>query len=355
MLTRKIEAIVPVPEPYFAAAMARWNRIAKPLGSLGLLEPAIARLAAVQETEMPTLSRRGVAVFCADHGVVAQGVTQCDSSVTTAVVQKMAEGKGCISHLARCADAEVQVIDMGMQTPVVHPRVRSHRLGAGTADSTQEPAMTREQCEDAILFGMEVAAEYQAAGFSIVVAGEMGIGNTTAASAVASVLLELPPAQLTGKGAGLSAAGVAHKIEVIEQAIRQNHPNPKDPLDVLAKLGGFELAAMTGLFLGGAHCHLPIIVDGFLSSVSALCALRFSPLVRGILFGSHCSAEPAGQTLCDALGIAPPLYAELRLGEGSGGVMLLPLLDMALEIYRSMEEFSEFSIPAYDPAGEPVC
>ena len=332
-----------------AACLARWDGLAKPLGSLGLLETSLARIAAVTGSPDITLDQRTLLVLCADNGVVAQGVTQCGSSVTASVARALAAGESTVCHMARCARCRVIPVDMGMADFSPTPGVWDRRVRNGTADITQGPAMTRAECVRAIELGAELVRECREDGASIIATGEMGIGNTTTSSAVASVLLGLPPVEVTGRGAGLSDAGLARKIAAIERAISVNRPDPADPVDVLSKVGGLDLAGLCGVFLGGAKYRLPILVDGFISAVAALCAVRLWPEAGWAMLASHVSAEPAGRLVLDELGLKPLITAELRLGEGSGAVAALPLLDMALAVYHSGHTFDKMGMEAYTP------
>lgn len=328
-------------------ARRRWDNVAKPLHSLGLLEDLIVRIAGVQETENVNIDRRCAVVFCGDHGVVRQGVSQTDSSVTALVAEAIAEGTGNINLMAAAADTDVLAVDMGMLTPV--PGVLDRHVGRGTADMTEGPAMTRAQAEQAIRAGMEQMKELRDRGYRIAVIGEMGIGNTTAASAVSAVLLGREPEEVAGRGAGLSDAGLERKINAIRKAIRVNRPDAEDPVDVLAKVGGFELAGMAGAFLGGLAYHIPTIPDGMIPAASALIASRINPGVTQAILPGTVSKEPADRLILEALGMEPVIHAQTALGEGTGGILLLPLLDMALRVYNGPHTFSSLGMDAYTP------
>ena len=330
-------------------ARNRWDSLAKPLGSLGLLEEAVIKIAALTGNAEVHLNSRALLVLCADNGVVAQGVTQTDSSVTAAVARALGMGTSTVNYMARVANCRVVPVDMGVLDFPGAPGVLDRRVRSGTADITQESAMNREECVRAIETGMELVREQRETGADILATGEMGIGNTTTSSAVASVLLGLPPVEVTGRGAGLSDAGLARKIAAIERAISVNRPDPADPVDVLSKVGGLDLAGLCGVFLGGAKYRLPILVDGFISAVAALCAVRLWPEAGWAMLASHVSAEPAGRLVLDELGLKPLITAELRLGEGSGAVAALPLLDMALAVYHSGHTFDKMGMEAYTP------
>lgn len=330
-------------------ARARWDSLAKPLGSLGLLEEAVVQIAALTGSAEVDLSRRALLVLCADNGVVARGVTQTDSSVTAAVARALAAGESTVCHMARTADCRVVPVDMGILDFPGAPGVLDRRVRNGTADITLGPAMSREECIRAIRTGMELVREQKEAGTSIVAAGEMGIGNTATSSAAASVLLGRPSGPLVGRGAGLSDAGLSRKRAAVERAVQVNRPNPADPVDVLSKVGGLDLAGLCGVYLGGAKYRLPVLLDGFISTVAALCAVRLWPECSGALLASHVSAEPAGALVLEALGKKPLITAGMRLGEGSGAVAALPLLDMALAVYHSGHTFGKMGMEPYTP------
>ncbi|MCI9581354.1 MAG: nicotinate-nucleotide--dimethylbenzimidazole phosphoribosyltransferase [Oscillospiraceae bacterium] len=330
-------------------ARKRWDSLAKPLGSLGLLEDVVVRIAALTGNADVHLNNRALLVLCADNGVVAQGVTQTDSLVTAAVARTLGAGESTVCHMARTADCRVVPVDIGVLDFPGTAGVLDRRVRNGTGDITQGPAMSRDECLRAIEVGMELVREQKAAGADILATGEMGIGNTTTSSAVASVLLGLPPAQVTGRGAGLSDAGLARKIAAIERAVSINRPDPADPVDVLSKLGGLDLAGLCGVFLGGVEYRIPVLVDGFISAVAALCAVRQKPEAGSAMLASHVSAEPAGRLVLDALGLKPLITAEMRLGEGSGAVAALPLLDMALAVYHSGHTFGKMGMEPYIP------
>ena len=344
-----IKRITPPDEGARHAARRQWDSLAKPLGSLGLFEDMVIKLAALRGSADVRLDDRRLLVFCADNGVVAQGVTQCESGVTAKVAAALAEGRSSVSPVARCADCRVIPVDMGMLDFPGHPGVLNRRVRNGTGDISRGPAMTRDECLAAMRAGAALAMENARDGAQLLLIGEMGIGNTSTAAAVVSTLLGLEPAAVTGRGAGLSDAGLRRKRAAVEQALAVNSPDPRDPADVLAKLGGLDLAAMCGACLGAAACNTPSVVDGFISAAAALCALRLCPAAEKALLASHVSAEPAGGRLMEALGLPAPIHGGLRLGEGSGAVMLLPLLDMALSLYRSGQCFDRLGIEAYAP------
>lgn len=334
-----------------AAAHAHWNRCAKPLGGLGLLETALEDIAALTGSPEIDLERRAVLVLCADNGVVCRGVTQSPASVTAVVARNLAAGRTSVCRMAEAAHCQVVPVDMGILDFPGVPGVLDRRIGNGTGDIAAGPAMKREAAVRAVLTGIDLVREQREQGVGLLATGEMGIGNTTTSSAVASVLLGRPAEEMTGRGAGLSDAGLARKIAVIRQAIGINHPDPRDIPDVLSKVGGFDIAGMCGIFLGGALYGVPVLLDGFISCVSALCALRLCPACGKAMLASHVSAEPAGRAVLEALGKRPLITAEMRLGEGTGAVAAMPLLDMALAVYDGCYTFDDGGIEAYQELG----
>ncbi len=333
------------------AAHRQWASIAKPLDSLGLLETAVEDIAALTLSKDIDISRRTLLLLCADNGVVAQGVTQTDYTVTAAVARNAGRHCSSVCKMAQVAGCQVLPVDMGMRDPGEIPGVLDRRAGNGTGDITQGPAMTRAQAERAVLTGVELVREMREQGMGLIATGEMGIGNTTTSSAVACALLGRPAEEMTGRGAGLSDEGLRRKIRAIERALAQNAPDPGDPLDVLAKVGGFDIAGMCGIFLGGAAYRVPVLMDGFISTVAALCALRLCGPSAKAMLASHVSAEPAGRLILDALGKKPLITAGMRLGEGTGAVAAIPLLDMALALYSDGTTFAGTGIEAYQPQG----
>ncbi len=337
----------PFDEEAAARARARWDAIAKPLGSLGLFETAVTRIAGLTGDAAYRIDKRAVLVCCADNGVVRRGVTQTGSAVTATLARALLRGEITVCTMAAAAHADVFGIDLGMCEAV--PGLADARIAAGTRDMTEGPAMTREQALAAVRHGFAAARRAKEQGYTILAAGELGIGNTTTSSAVASVLLDSPPAEVTGRGAGLSTEGLRRKVAAVEEALRVNRPDAADPLDVLAKVGGFDLAGLVGIFLAGAALRTPVILDGFISGVAALAAARLCPAAAKAMLASHVSAEPAARRVLDALGLRPFITAEMCLGEGTGAVALLPLLDMAYAVYGGGSTFGALSIEQYRP------
>lgn len=343
-----IAGIPELPAADLYRARQRWNTLAKPLGSLGVLEENITKLAALAGDRTVTLNRRTLLVVCSDNGVVAHGISQSDASVTTAVAAALGRGDSTVNYMAKAANCTVLPVDAGMLEPTPEG-VLNRKLLWGTGDISAESAMSREICIRAMETGAALAEEQVKNGANILLLGEMGIGNTTTSAAVTSVLLQRDPGELTGRGAGLSDKGLQRKIRIIAQAIAVNQPNPEDPIDVLSKVGGLDLAVLCGICLGGARCRVPVLLDGVITNTAALCAVKLCSRVRDVLIASHVSQEPAAKLLLEALDLKPCLSAGLHLGEGSGAVLALPLLDQALAVYNSGHTFAALGIDAYTP------
>ena len=327
------------------AAKQRWDAVAKPLGGLGEFENIIIQIAGILGTHKFTLDKRAVVVICADNGVVAEGVTQTGQEVTAAVANNFQSGKTSVCVMAEKAKADVFAVDMGVATDTVGTLNR--KIARGTQNIAKGAAMTREDAKKAVETGIELVRELKEKGYKIIVTGEMGIGNTTTSAAVSSVLLGVEPEAVTGRGAGLSESGLKRKIEVIKRAIEVNKPDRNDVIDVISKVGGFDIAGLAGVFLGGAVYRVPVVIDGFISAAAALCAARLCGKCVDFMIASHVSDEPAAEMILAELGKKAVIRAGMRLGEGTGGVMLLPLLDMAFAVYGEMATFEETEIEAY--------
>ncbi len=323
------------------AAATHWNHLTKPPGSLGRLEQAVTRLAAQQGRTTPRLDRVHIVVFAADHGVVAQGVSAYPQAVTTQMLANFAGGGAAIAVLARHLGASLDIIDVGT-VHAVHPMpgVLDRRVNPGTADFTQAPAMTPAQAETALAVGAECINAACAAGAELFIGGEMGIGNTTAATALGCALLGEAPAALVGPGTGVNAAGLARKRAAVAQALTRHCAEDRTPFEILRRLGGLELAALAGAYLAAAQQRLPVLVDGFIATAAALVAVRLNPGVADWLHFAHRSAEPGHVRLLAALGSNALLDLDLRLGEGSGAALALPLLRAACALHGEMATFA---------------
>lgn len=346
-LEETIRKIRPVDAAAMAAAKQHWDGLGKPLGSLGRLEKALIQIAGIQRTGDVHIDRKALVIMCADNGVVEEGVTQCGQEVTATVAENFLDEKSCVAIMCRRAGTKICPVDIGMAVDT--PRVEKRKIAYGTKNMAKEPAMTREQAVAAIEVGIAKAEELHAQGYEMLATGEMGIGNTTTSSAMTAVYLGLDVETVTGRGAGLSSHGLQRKIYAIKQAIAVNQPDPEDPLDVLAKVGGLDIAGMCGLFLGGAAQQMPVVMDGFISQVAALTAVRLVPECADYILASHVSEEPGANILLKALEKDAFLTCGMRLGEGSGAVALFPILDFASDIYHKMSTFVQADIVEYQP------
>ena len=346
-LEETMQKIRPVDVAAMAAAKQHWDGLGKPLGSLGRLEKALIQIAGIQRTGDVHIDRKALVIMCADNGVVEEGVTQCGQEVTATVAENFLDEKSCVAIMCRRAGTKICPVDIGMAVDT--PRVEKQKIAYGTKNMAKEPAMTREQAVAAIEVGIAKAEELHAQGYEILATGEMGIGNTTTSSAMTAVYLGLDVETVTGRGAGLSSHGLQRKIHAIKQAIAVNQPDPEDPLDVLAKVGGLDIAGMCGLFLGGAAQQMPVVMDGFISQVAALTAVRLVPECADYILASHVSEEPGANILLKALEKDAFLTCGMRLGEGSGAVALFPILDFASDIYHKMSTFVQADIVEYQP------
>ncbi|HNZ98695.1 nicotinate-nucleotide--dimethylbenzimidazole phosphoribosyltransferase [Ruminococcus sp.] len=343
----RLKLIRPADRSFAAKAQEHWDGVAKPLGSFGVLEKMWDRIAAVQKTDSPDISRRAVVVMCGDNGVTAEGVTQTDSSVTLACAEAIACGRSNINALAAVYGAEVLSVDIGMKGDSSCENTITRKIAHGTGNIAAGPAMTVSQAETAIAVGMDIVKELAEKGVKLIVTGEMGIGNTTPTAALSSVILGLPPEAVTGRGAGLTTEGLRRKINAVKRAIAVNSPCDGDAVRLMAKLGSFEIAGMTGLFLGGAVYGVTVIIDGVISAVSAVLASMLAPDCKDYMLAGHVSAEPAGRMLLERLGLRAVIDGSLRLGEGTGGILLLPLLDGASALYYNSHRFESAGIERY--------
>lgn len=317
----------------------------KPRGSLGRLEELAVRLASIRGTPAPALLDKAMIVMAGDHGVAAENVSAYPQEVTGQMLRNFARGGAAINVLARMQQVRLVVVDMGTTVPVEGlAEVRSVRLGPGTANFTRGPAMSREVAVRGLEFGIRLATELHKERVGLLAVGEMGIANTTAASALTACLLGLPPEQVTGRGTGIDDDRLRRKVWVIEQAFRVNHPNPGDPLDVLAKVGGFEIAGLAGVILGAASRQVPVVLDGFITGSAALVAVGLCPDVRNYLIAGHRSTEPGHTLILRQLDLRPLLDLGMRLGEGTGAVLALNLVEASLRLLSEMATFESAGV-----------
>lgn len=346
--TRWKERIKPLNEAAMEEARARWMTVGKPLFSLGSLEDAVIQIAGIKGTSDYELRKRGLIIMCADNGVVAEGVTQTGQEVTAIVADNFTKGETSVCIMAKEASVDLFPVDIGMVTDVPSVTRKEEKVAYGTRNFAKEPAMTREEVIRAIQVGIGKVESCRKEGYEILATGEMGIGNTTTSSAVASVLLGEDPEVMTGKGAGLTKKGLQKKIQVIQEAVLRMKPDPSDVIDVLSKVGGLDIAGLVGVYLGGAIYRVPIVMDGFISAVAALAAVRLIPECAGFILASHLSDEPASRKVLESLEKKPFLTCGMCLGEGTGAVAVMPLLEMGLQVYRKMGTFDDIHVKQYE-------
>jgi len=332
-----------------AAARARQQTLTKPPGSLGRLEELSIQLAAMTGNPRPSAARKAIIIMAADHGVAAEGVSAYPSEVTPQMVLNFVRGGAAINVLARQAGTRVVVVDIGVaadfdpSTPIHH-----RKIARGTQNMGHGPAMTHEQAEAAINVGIEIVNAEVAKGLDLIATGDIGIGNTTASSAIVAALTEEPVAKVTGRGTGVDDAGLARKIATIKRALAVNQPNANDPLDVLSKVGGLEIAGLVGVIMGGAAKRVPVVIDGFISGAAALLAARLGPRVKPYLIAAHQSVEIGHRVILDQLGLRPLLDLDLRLGEGTGAALAFHLLEAAARLLDEMATFVEAGVSDKD-------
>ena len=326
-------------------ARRRLDQLTKPRGSMGRLEELAVQLAGITGRVRQRLPHKTVILMAGDHGVVEEGVSAFPQSVTAQMVTNFLAGGAAINVLARQAAARVVVVDMGVAAELAgHADLIANKIGFGTKNIAQGPAMTSEEALASVEAGIEVAGELLQHGTDLVATGDMGIGNTTSSSAIAAVLVGCTAGEVTGRGTGIDDVGLNRKVAIVERAIAVNQPDPNDPLDVLARLGGYEIAGLAGVMLKGAAERVPVLLDGFVSGAAALVATRLCPEARNYLVAAHCSAEPGHRVILRALDLAPLLDLQLRLGEGTGAALAMHLVDDALAILDEMATFEEAGV-----------
>lgn len=343
-----IQAIRPLDEEAMAATRARWNTLGKPLYSLGRLEEMVIQFAGIYRDKQPHMGKKAVIVMAADNGVVAEGVTQTGQEVTKTVTENMTKHNATICIMSGMSGADVYPVDIGIATDCDNPKVLNRKIKYGTDNMLHGPAMSREEAIRAIEVGIEVVNDMKEKGYTVLATGEMGIGNTTTSSAICSVLLDQSVEKVTGKGAGLSSKDLEHKIEVIKESIHINQVDPEDPIDVLSKVGGLDIAGLVGCYIGAAAAGIPIFIDGFISSIAALLAIRIAPACDPYIFPSHCSNEPAGRMILDAMNKQPYILANMCLGEGTGAVMGFTIADYAFKAYWELPSFEQTAFGTYE-------
>ncbi len=339
--------IPPLDANLLIQARAHLDNLTKPVGSLGRLEDIAAQLFAIRQGDLSRPLSRSVYVFAADHGITAEGVSAYPAEVTRQMVLNFLSGGAAINVLARLNHAEVNVVDIGVDADLSeHAGLLQHKVRRGTRNMLREPAMSYEDVTTALSAGMELAKIALAKGNNLIAIGEMGIGNTTAASAITAALTGKPAASVTGKGTGLDEAAHAHKCSVVEVVVERHRleNNSDNALEILRCVGGLEIAAMAGMVLGAARHKIAVVADGFISTAAAAIACTLVPNARAYLFAGHQSEEPGHRILLEHLGIQPILNLNMRLGEGTGAVLAMPVIEAAVNLYREMATFASAGI-----------
>ncbi len=344
-LTGRIE---PADQAFTDRCWQHWDSLCKPLRGFGTLEEWVVRVGAMQRTDKPHADKRAVVIMGADNGVVKEGVSQTGSEVTRQVLENMGDYKSSVCVMSKLLNAEVIPVNIGMNEDAQHERVRNVAIRKGTGDIMVEPAMTREEAIRAILVGAETVEGLAREGYDLIISGEMGIGNTTTSAACAAVLFSAKPEEVTGRGAGLSSEKLLHKTEVVRRAIEVNAPDPTDPIDILAKVGGLDIAGLVGCFLGAAAARVPILIDGVITGIAACLAVMIAPVSKDYMLATHATMEPAGKMISESLGLSPVLFANMHLGEGTGAAASLPLLDLALHAYHTLPSFADGNVEQYE-------
>jgi nicotinate-nucleotide--dimethylbenzimidazole phosphoribosyltransferase len=350
LLNSTVKAIKPVNTEWYSIAQKHLDNLTKPLGSLGRLEEFARRLVAITENRKPVLDKKVIFTFAGDHGIVDEGVSAYPKEVTPQMVFNFLRGGAGINVLARHAGAEIVVVDIGVDFDFgeagAHRDVplRIMKVMKGTRNFARGPAMTRDEAVKCIESGIELAAGYARKGCKLAGTGDMGIGNTTPSSAIASVITGTPVSEVTGKGTGISDEALERKIKVIEDAIVLNKPDSKDAIDVLSKVGGTEIGGIAGLILGAASKRIPVVIDGFISTAGALIAYTIEPSVKDYMFAAHNSVEKGHRVMLKAMGLDPILDLGLRLGEGTGAALAMLMIEAGLKISKEMATFQEAGV-----------
>lgn len=340
-----ISGIRPLDQTSIQQAQARVDSLIKPLGSLGLLETLAVQLAGITGRIKNTVDKRGTIVMSADNGICTEGVSCTPQDITLIQSINMTRGITGMGTLSRHANSDLFVVDIGIDSDHRDEKLIHRKIRRGTANFAKGPAMTREEAEQAIQVGIEMVEQLVKEGYQIIGTGEMGIGNTSSSSAVIMTLTGISAQQAVGKGGGLTEEAYENKKRILQEAIRLNAPDPEDPIDVVAKVGGLDIAGLTGVFLAAAYYRVPVVIDGVISAAAALVASRLAPLTAGYMIASHISREPAYVLIAQLLGLKPMLAMEMRLGEGTGCALAFPIVSAACAMMNQMATFAEI---AYD-------
>lgn len=343
-LKQLLDLIVAADQAACHEAKIRIDHLTKPIGSLGLLEEIAIKLAGIYGKLKPVQWKKNIIIMCADNGVVEEGVSTCPQEITHIVTDNFTKGITGVSVLSSFSGCDTKIIDIGVKGEFSNPLISNYKIMSGTNNMAKGPAMTREDVIKAIHVGINTTNQLVQEGYTLLGTGEMGVGNTTTSAAVFSVLGDVSVDIATGKGSGLTDSQYNHKKNIIKAAIALNKPNKDDVIDVLAKVGGLDIAGLCGCYIGAAKNKTPIVIDGFIASVAALCAFRLSPYVRDYTFPSHLSAEPGSAAVMEALDLEPMLHLNLRLGEGSGCPLAFTIIESALYTMLNMGTFEDAKV-----------
>lgn len=332
----------------YDAVKANWDGVAKPLDGLGWFEHVTSQIGAIEDSTNVCISKRAVIVMCADNGIVKEGISQSGQEVTLAVAQSMGRRESSVCRMASASHTDVIPVDIGIAVSCKIDGVLDEKIACGTRNFAKEPAMTEKETLDAIDTGVRLVKQCKENGYQILATGEMGIGNTTTSSAVTAALLHRLASETAGRGAGLNDKGLSRKKQVIQEAIDRYDLYKADAFTVLQTVGGFDIAGLTGVFIGGAMYHVPIVLDGLISGAAALLAKRIIPGTEHFMIASHLGKEPAAKAILKEIGIKPVIHGDLALGEGTGAVMVFSLLDLAMSVYNGHTDFLRLEMAPYE-------
>lgn len=324
------------------------DHLSKPIGSLGVLEDLVVKLSGIKGELIKNINKKTIVVMCADNGIEAEGVSSCPREVTATVTENMANKTTAVCKLSEYYKSDVEIVDIGVDKDFNDSRILNRKIRYGTSNMIYGPAMTKEETVKAIMTGIEIVRDLKERGYDLIGTGEMGIGNTTTSAAVISVFSGIDSDIIVGRGSGLTDEGLAHKRKMVKKALEVNNPNKEDALDVLSKVGGFDIAGLCGVFLGGAIFKVPIVIDGLIASAAALCAKGLCPKAGEYMVASHLSAEPGAQYAMEALGVTPLFSLGMRLGEGTGCPIAFGIIEGAIYTMNNMASFNEAGVDKSD-------
>ena len=344
ILKQTLREIRPSDANAMKLARDKWDGLVKPIGSLGTLEEVSIKISGITGKIENNINKKAIAVMASDNGVVEEGVASAPQVFTRVLAESMANGLTGVSALAKYTNTYIRIVDIGLKGELNNPKILNRKIADGTKNFTKGPAMTYEEAVKSIEIGIEVGDQLFSEGYDILGTGELGIGNTTTSAAVFKALADVDVDSISGKGAGLTEDQLNHKKSIILKGIDFNKPNKEDPIDIISKVGGFDIGGMCGLFLSAAKNRKPVVIDGYISSVAALCAVRLNELVKDFLISSHLSYEPGAKFVLNELGLKPMLDMGMRLGEGSGCPLAFQIIDSAFYVLENMGTFEEASL-----------